>query len=184
MAEAHHVSPIGDRRSRRVPNIVKMCYSIAYGMPTTPPRDPPFYTSDPWWQLTTYDVVRKMTRYTPRRLYQCIWRSFGYPNQMRFAFTMRLLTVRIWGLQGQTITLSITDSQNVVRVLTDSGTETNYSRLGWHFGDIMSSRVHTASEINTLFTVSSERDLGKILVYIQVMIKVPNAKPIKALAQS
>lgn len=165
------------RRSQPSSSIRRAVNRISLGMRITPNPDPPAYTADPWWPLTIVDSVSVDTLYTPAKIHGGIISSLSFVTDTTkgVTFKFRVLTVRAWGLDKQPIQMSVTDGTSWVREMNDFGAATIYSRLGWRFGDIFINRVFESKGTDTLFSVSQADKAGKILVYIQVMIKVPNA---------
>lgn len=165
-------------RLRRIVNRVSL------GSRITPSADPPEYTAGPWWPLTIVDSVSGDTDYTPKKIHEGILALLSLTgaklgNKEPLTFKFRVLSVRAWGVAKQPIQLAVTethgDTSNWVKEINDFGTPFTYSRLGWRFGDVFMHRVFTSTETISLFQVAEAGTTDKILVYIQVLIRVPNA---------
>lgn len=176
-------------RSTRIRRIVNR---TSLGTRILPSVDPPEYTAGPWWPLTIVDSVKGDTQYTGKKIHEGILALLGLTGAKQadstpLNFKFRLLSVRAWGLAKQPIQLSVTEthstSTNWVKEINDFGTPLAYSRVGWRFGDVFVHQVHSYQDTSTLFFTGESGTEDKILLYIQVLIRVPNA-PEPALVMS
>lgn len=174
----------GNRRTNRTGRLKRVVNRTTLGMRIIPSLDPPEYAAGPWWPLTLVDIAKGDVDYTPKKIHQGILTMLdltgytkGATTELNFKF--RVLSVRAWGLAKQPIQLAVTETHsntsNWVKEINDFGTPLGYSRVGWRFGDIFVHRVFDYTEAQSLFQVAESGSTDKILVYIQVLIRVPNA---------
>lgn len=172
------------KRSATTGRLRRMVNRVSLGSRIVPTTDPPEYTAGPWWPLTIVDTVAGDKDFTPTYLHSGILAALNLTgakdakgNPLTFKF--RLLSVRAWGMAKQPIQLAVTEthgtSSNWVKEINDFGSPINYSRVGWRFGDVFTHRVFSSTETQSLFQVAESGSTDKILVYIQVLMRVPNA---------
>lgn len=173
----------GNLRANRTGRLKRMVNKTVLGTRIIPSADPPEYTAGPWWPLTIVDSVSADTTYTGVKLHQGILATLNLTDYKKastaLTFKFRVVSVRAWGLDKQPIQLAVTETHgttaNWVKEMNDFGTPLTYSRLGWRFGDAFIHRVFTSEDKQEVFQVAQSGSTNKILVYIQVMIRVPNA---------
>lgn len=173
----------GNRRTNRTGRLKRMVNRTTLGMRIVPQLDPPEYSAGPWWPLTVVDVTAGDVDYSPSKIHAGILALLnltGYKKDTtNLEFKFRVLSVRAWGLAKQPIQLAVTETHSTtsswVKEINDFGTPLGYSRVGWRFGDIFVHRVFSSNETQSLFQVAESGKTDKILVYIQVLIRVPNA---------
>lgn len=171
------------RRAATASRLRRLVNRVSLGARITPSTDPPVYTAGPWWPLTLVDSVAGDTDFTPEYIHKGILDMLSLTGakigEKALVFKFRVLSVRAWGMAKQPIQLAVTETHgtksNWVKEINDFGTPVNYSRVGWRFGDVFIQRVFTSTETQTLFQVAQAGTTDKILVYIQVLIRVPNA---------
>lgn len=183
MANRRSARRRGTRRATALGRVKRVVNRTTLGMRITPSNDPPEYSAGPWWPLTIVDIATGDTDYTPEKIHKGILALTGltgYKNgSENLTFKFRVLSVRAWGIDKQPIQLAVTETHgstsNWVKEMNDFGTLLNYSKLGWKFGDVFIHRVFSSEEKHSLFQVAEKGTVDKILVYIQVLIRVPNA---------
>lgn len=175
--------PSNQGSTRRVQRAINR---LETGVRFTPGPDPTEVTRSPWWPLTLVDTQtldpKTQTSYkfsTVAKLVKNMldlskWTGAGTASEVPWPFLIRIETLRVWGLDKQTINVDAYDGTNnshKFRQLSDFGSGINFSRVGWRFG--VTGNVNTfdggESPDTTLFSV---RGSGKALVYIQVLISV------------
>lgn len=190
MASSNTSIPRRTRRSRssRQPRRVRrLVTKMSLGSRITPPVDPPQFTSCPWWPLTVMETVTTDTVWTPETVHKAILATLGLTGATipkdkattALEFKFRITTVRVWGLAKQPIQLAVCDasdeaSSHWTHEFNDFASGIQFSRLGWRFGDVFSHRVFTATQQTVLFAVGQANGTDTMLVYIQVLIRLPN----------
>lgn len=160
-------------------------------MRITPSVDPPQYTANPWWPLTIMETVSADKSWTPVDVHASILDTLalkgatvpgqGTENKVPLEFKFRVLTVRMWGIDKQPIQLAVCDASDMdssswTHEFNDFASGIQFSRVGWKFGDVFSHRVMTTAQSKmVLFALGQGPKPGKVLVYIQVLIRLPNA---------
>lgn len=191
MAGTNFAVPRRTRRSRttRQPRRVRRLVSrMNLGSRITPTVDPPQFTACPWWPLTVMETVIKDTVWTPKTVHASILATLGLTgakyidkgNEVDLEFKFRISTVRMWGLDKQPIQLAVCDasdesSTHWTHEFNDFASGIQFSRLGWRFGDVFVHRVLTAKQDFTLFALGQQSSNRTVLVYIQVLLRIPNA---------
>jgi hypothetical protein len=86
------------------------------------------------------------------------------------AISMRVLSVRMWGLDKQPITMGVFNalSDDEVKYITDYGSGINFSHVGWRFGTEMSTTSYIEGSAKKVVWVSS---VSNILLYCRVLVR-------------
>lgn len=167
----------------RTKNIVRRVSNIDIGVEFKPPLDQPPWTSAPWWSLTLVsNATASSTNFTGQVIHALVLKSLALTEYKSgtntIKFNLRILTVRIWGLDRQPITLDIYDNSNSgcrkLKQLNDRGSPIHFSCLGWRFGKASYAALNTDCQNDTtsIFTVGQPSGSTKIAVYIQTLIQV------------
>lgn len=154
----------------------------SHGIRFNPPVDPPEYVSNPWWPITTVFNVDSDSQLQPIHVYSSVIAQLGFDDYVKDSETipleMRLVSVRIWGLDKQPIQLAIYDhvgKKNRFVELSDFGSSVQYSRAGWRYGRIATYDALSKDDKDVLFDVTGASSSQKILVYVQLLIRTANA---------
>lgn len=165
-----------------------------HGMRVVPSVDPPEYTAGPWWHITTVVGASKDTTVRAKDIYArtldaldwSVFHDDTKPTPRKIPLAMRLQTVRCWGMGKLPIELTVYDrlgGEHRIAEICDYGSAVNYSRVGWHFGDIARQDALYPGDDAVLFEVSGASENNKVLIYINLLIRTQNApKPTKVLA--
>lgn len=178
----------GNRRSapprRGASNVRRLGRALTratHGVRLVPSLDPPEFTSCPWWPLTVTFSVTADSYVVPKTVFQAI-RSQLQWTALKVPFNIRLVSVRCWGLAKQPIQLAIYDhlgTKQMMAEMADYGDPVKYSRLGWKFGRVGLTDALAETDTDVLFAISGATDTQKVLVYLQLLWRVPNsAKPV------
>lgn len=170
----------GQRKTRmgRPKHFIRTVQRVEMGIPITPSPDPPAWTAAPWWPFTIATPCIANTIYTIEVIHNFLLVSLGMgamnpaPN-----FRIRMVEVRIWGLNKQPICLSIprlTATNARLKQISDRGSPLRYSRIGWRYG--MDSQVSLAHDSKIeAFSVVGASQTDNILIYIQVLVQCMSA---------
>lgn len=140
--------------------------------------DPPAYSNVPWWPVTIplrydtgsqssvgyLDIIAKF-----RKL-------FGFPTLAAGAkyeppVSLRVISIRMWGLEKQPITLAIESiiTKDEVKFLTDYGSAINFSHVGWKLSSLASQTpVQEGGDKQKLMWFTST---GKTLFLIRALVR-------------
>lgn len=176
------------RTSRQPRRVRRLISRMNLGSRITPSVDPPQFTASPWWPLTVMMTVLKDTSWSPKTVHEAILASLGLTGakyiyegkETALEFKFRITTVRVWGLDKQPIQLAVCDASDATSThwtheFNDFASGVQFSRLGWRFGDVFVHRVLAANQEFPLFAVGQKHDNETVLVYVQVLIRMPNA---------
>lgn len=161
------------RRNLPTRRVVRAIHRAETGVRFTPPSDPPDYSRAPWWPLTLVDRLSADKKYTFADLHTGVNAALKFVKTDK-QWSIRVLSVRIWGLSKQAIALSpfeiVSGSSHTVAQLADQGSGINFSRLGWRFG--AAARIDpNVNENLAVCTVNGNiTDKNPVLVYFQLLI--------------
>jgi len=179
------------RRNRgtvRTSTIVRRVSNLDTGLEFTPSLDQPSWASAPWWPITVVSEVKvESAGYTGAVLHSLVLKSLSLEGfklgDKKITFNMRVLTVRIWGLSRQPITLDVYDNSSSgcrkLKQLNDRGSPIHYSRLAWRFGKASYAMLNTecVDDNSPIFVVAQPSTSTIVSVYVQLLIQrqgVPN----------
>lgn len=168
-----------NRRIRRAPRrqprrrLKRVIRTTDVGINLRPPVDPPAFTPIPWWPLTVafkykIDKGKKVTSLKVSTLYTALKVQTGITN----AFSVRILSIRVWGFNKKSLSLVIHDADGDVsrfRTITDVGSAVNYSRVGWRFGLEFTTKTHLPASDLVVADIYSASDSDG-LVYVQILV--------------
>lgn len=174
-------APVNSRRMGR------FITNATHGVKIIPPVDPPEYVSNPWWPLTTVFMVDQDSQIQAKQLYDSVIAQLGFGDFKSGGSTipleLRLVSVRLWGLDKQPIQLAIYDhlgKRNRFTEISDFGSAVQYSRTGWRYGRVATLDALNRNEVDVLFDVTGASKTAKIMVYCQLLIRTENApKPVQ-----
>lgn len=176
------------RRNRRLgrvrtTNIVRRVSNVDIGVEFRPTFDQPSWASAPWWPITLVAESKAAeTNYTGSVIHALLLKSlnlsdFKGPEAKPPGFNMRFLTVRIWGMDRQPLTLDIYDNSTSgcrkLKQLNDRGSPVHYSCLGWRFGKSSFAMLNTEcmKDDQPVFSIGQPTATTKIAVYLQCLIQ-------------
>lgn len=178
------------RRPVRTRQIIRRIENSDIGCEFRPSFDPPAWASAPWWPFTvvlSHSVDSSVSATTLHAAVMVALNLDGFNNSSKqsVSFNLRLLTVRVWGLNKQPITLGIRtgNSAGPIKLLNDRGSPIHYSKLAWRFGRASFAMLDSESsnDKTVLYTVGGASAEGKVLSYVQMLIQRTDIKNAKVL---
>lgn len=172
------------RRPRAPARIRRILHRADTGFKLIPRADPPELVVVPWWPLTVRLQIpdaSKSTSLTPAAIHAGIIAQLGI--SLTTAFTMRVLSIRVWGLKSQPITMVVADTLGDAsrwKHFSDVGSPINYSRLGWRFGVVSSIQSHLPASTVVLATITGAA--GPATVYVQILLKSNSTAGVSSLS--
>lgn len=167
------------RGTARTSNIIRRVNNLEQGVEFKPSFDQPSWASAPWWPLTLVaNATAASTTFSAKVIHALLTKSTNFPGTV--AFNLRILTVRVWGLDRQPITLDVYDNSiggcRKLKQLNDRGSPIHYSCLGWRFGKASYAMLNTdcGKDDMAIFTVAqpAAEPATKVAVYIQTLIQL------------
>lgn len=178
------------RTTRPVRKVGRLVNKYAHGVQIRPSADPPSFIAGPWWPITVVLKADSDMTYVPLSLYTAVkeqlsWSAFVDTNKYGIPIEMRLVSVRSWGIGRKPVQLTIYDhlgGKHRIAEISDYGTPTAYSRVGWKFGNIGTGDALQIEDTDPLFQVSGGKTDNIVISYVQLLIRAQNApKPVTTL---
>lgn len=161
------------------------------GVGYKPSPTPPKWTAAPWWPLTVVTVQKEAYTFTVKDVAYLIRQSLGWDGyvdskEVPLPVDFRVQNVRIYGTKSQPIQLEayeLLGGKHITKEQSDFGGKFTYSSLGFRWGtqskiDVLNDSDKMGPDNNapqTLFYVNGFADEGKIIVYVQVLLKAKDA---------
>lgn len=157
----------------------KSVRSILEGRPIRVNPDPPPLINSPWWPFTvSFNSKLFLTSTftaTGKTITQALKQQLPIGRLYTFNLKYRIQRVRVWGLNGQGIHLIIgSTKEECIRELYDFPSNTQYSSLGWQFGDSGFEDLVSPAEKQKIFTAATEEN-KEMLIYIDLLIQIRRA---------
>lgn len=183
----------GRRRLAPVRRLGRMMHRQTKGFEIVPPNDPPAYVSAPWWPITAVFVTTSgdnqctTANIRDQILAQLDFKQYKAQDSKQqwtvpIDLELRVLSVRAWGTGLKPIQLTIYDhlgGKHRIAEISDYGTSIHYSKCGWKFGSIGTSDALRITDSDVIFEVTGGSADNKVLVYVQTLVRTPNApKPV------
>lgn len=180
------------RRPQASKHLKRMIDRIDYGVKFVPTADPPEFTRSPWWPVTIVFKPDTAATFNYKSVADALHVFFGvkrFPNpsddtKSFYPFLIRPQTVRMWGLDKQSINLEVYEivggGKHRTKQLADMGSGMNFSRLGWRYGAAAQFDPNS-SEDTPIFSVTPN---GKVIVYLQALICLANGFELAKMVQS
>lgn len=176
---------------RNTTRIRRAINRIEYGTRITPSVDPPNYATVPWWSLTLVTTLTTPSSFNYASLHEAILttvlcdkslitdvkakQALNPPQYTKFSFEIRPVTIRVWGLAKQSITLLpyeiVGKGTHSLSPITDNGSGINFSRLGWRYGAAAKIDPNTSEEVLIAAVDGDITEAKRALVYIQVVFR-------------